>query len=192
VPLHKLWRSSREMPYIVYIRNPIRAGAASQPRAGLSMEKKTVAIGVDHGGVALKAELVRHLADLGWAVCDLGTHGEQSVDYPDFAYQVARALSQGRADVGLVICGTGIGMSIAMNRFPWIRAGLCHDVTTARLAREHNDANVIALGARLVAPELAKECLTVFLQTEFARGRHAPRVRKLGAPPVLDDESNAA
>ena len=156
------------------------------------MEKKTVAIGVDHGGLALKADLIRHLGDLGWAVRDLGTHGEESVDYPDFAYQVAAALSQGRADVGLVICGTGIGMSIAMNRFPWVRAGLCHDVTTARLAREHNDANVIALGARLTAPELAKECLTVFLQTEFGEGRHAARVRKLGAPPALGDESDAA
>lgn len=156
------------------------------------MDKKTVAIGADHGGLALKAELAGHLAELGCAVCDVGTHEEQSVDYPDFAYKVAAALRQGRADIGLVICGTGIGMSIAMNRFSWIRAGLCHDVTTARLAREHNDANVMALGARLVAPELAKECLTVFLQTDFGEGRHARRVRKLGDPPALDDTSNAA
>jgi ribose 5-phosphate isomerase B len=156
------------------------------------MEKKTVAIGVDHGGLTLKAELVGHLGDLGWAVCDLGTQNEQSVDYPDYGYKVAEALSQGRAEKGLVICGTGIGMSIAMNRFSWIRAGLCHDVTTARLAREHNDANVLALGARLIAPELAKECLSVFLQTEFGAGRHAARVRKLGAPPVLNDASGGA
>ena len=156
------------------------------------MENKTIAIGVDHGGLVLKAELVRHLTELGYAVYDLGTHHETSVDYPDYAYKVAAALRQGQADLGLVICGTGIGMSIAMNRFPWIRAGVCHDVTTARLAREHNDANVLALGARLVAPELAKECLTVFLQTEFGEGRHAARVRKLGEPPVLDDASNAA
>jgi ribose 5-phosphate isomerase B len=156
------------------------------------MENKTIAIGVDHGGLTLKAELTSHLTDLGHTICDLGTFDEQSVDYPDYAYKVAEALRQGRADVGLVVCGTGIGMSIAMNRFPWIRAGLCHDVTTARLAREHNDANVLALGARLIAGELAKECLTVFLQTEFGGGRHAQRVQKLSAPPVLDDASSAA
>ena len=156
------------------------------------MEKKIIAIGVDHGGLMLKAELTNHITDLGHMVCDLGTFDEVSVDYPDYAYNVAEALHLGQADVGLVVCGTGIGMSIAINRFPWIRAGLCHDVTTARLAREHNDANVLALGARLIAGELAKECLTVFLQTDFAEGRHAQRVQKLNAPPVLDGSNNAA
>jgi ribose 5-phosphate isomerase B len=156
------------------------------------MEKKTVAIGADHGGLHLKDSLARHLADLGHSVCDLGTHNEQSVDYPDYAYKVAAALSTGRADIGLVVCGTGIGMSIAMNRYSWIRAGLCHDVTTARLAREHNDANVLALGARLIGTELAKECLTVFLQTGFTQDRHAPRVQKLRDPPRLDNMSGAA
>jgi ribose 5-phosphate isomerase B len=149
------------------------------------MNKRTVAIGVDHGGLTLKSELVALLGELGCEVCDIGTYDTQSVDYPDFAYEVAAALRDGRADLGLVICGTGIGMSIAMNRFPWVRAGLCHDVTTARLAREHNDANVLALGARMTAGELAKECLTVFLQTEFGEGRHAARVRKLSTPPDL-------
>jgi ribose 5-phosphate isomerase B len=156
------------------------------------MEEKTVAVGVDHGGLALKADIVGQLEELGFRVLDLGTHESTSVDYPDYAYAVADAIRRGRADLGIVICGTGIGMSIAMNRYPWIRAGLCHDVTTARLAREHNDANVLALGARLVAPELAKECLTVFLQTGFGAGRHAARVRKLTEPPVLDDASHAA
>jgi ribose 5-phosphate isomerase B len=156
------------------------------------MEKKTVAIGVDHGGLILKAELTDLLGTLGYVALDLGAHDAQSVDYPDFAYEVAEAIREGRADLGLLVCGTGIGMSIAANRFPWIRAGLCHDVTTARLAREHNDANVLALGARLMAPELAKECLTVFLQTEFGAARHVQRVRKLSEPPVLDDAGNAA
>jgi ribose 5-phosphate isomerase B len=159
---------------------------------GLAMETKTVAIGADHGGLHLKESLVQHLCDLGHSVCDLGAHDEQSVDYPDYAYKVAAALSARRADIGLVVCGTGIGMSIAMNRYSWIRAGLCHDVTTARLAREHNDANVLALGARLIGTELAKECLTVFLQTEFAQGRHAPRVQKLCEPPHLNKKTGAA
>lgn len=156
------------------------------------MEQKTVAIGVDHGGLVLKAELIDLLKELGYAILDLGTHDARSVDYPDFAYEVAEAIRIGRADRGLLVCGTGIGMSIAANRFSWIRAALCHDVTTARLAREHNDANILAMGARLMAPELAKECLTVFLQTEFGEARHVARVRKLSEPPVLDDASNAA
>jgi ribose 5-phosphate isomerase B len=101
-------------------------------------------------------------------------------------------LRGGAASIGLVVCGTGIGMSIAMNRYPWIRAGLAHDVTSARLSREHNDANVLALGARMIGAELAKECLTVFLQTEFGEGRHARRVRKLTEPPNLGNASNAA
>lgn len=156
------------------------------------MEQKLVAVGVDHGGLVLKPALIDQLEELGYATLDLGTHEAQSVDYPDFAYKVAEALRVGRAEFGLLVCGTGIGMSIAANRFHWVRAGLCHDVTTARLSREHNDANVLALGARLMAPELAKECLTVFLQTEFGAARHVARVRKLTEPPVLDDASNAA
>ncbi len=156
------------------------------------MQDRTVAIGVDHGGLSLKAEIIDHLEEAGLVVLDLGTHDSQSVDYPDYAYAVADAIGRKRADLGVVICGTGIGMSIALNRFRWIRAALCHDVTTSRLAREHNDANVLVLGARLIASELAKECLTVFLQTEFGAGRHAARVRKLNEPPVLDDASHAA
>jgi len=156
------------------------------------MEKKTVAIGVDHGGLLLKSELIERLGELGYSVCDLGAFGPESVDYPDYAYKVAETLRVGAADIGLVVCGTGIGMSIAMNRYPWIRAGLVHDVTSARLSREHNDANVLALGARMIGAELAKECLTVFLQTEFGEGRHARRVCKLTEPPNLGDASNAA
>lgn len=151
------------------------------------MDKKTVAIGVDHGGLVLKPALTDLLSELGYATLDLGTHDDRSVDYPDYAYKVAEAIREARADIGVLVCGTGIGMSIAVNRFPWVRAGLCHDVTTARLAREHNDANVLALGARLVAPELAKECLTVFLQTEFGGDRHVARVAKLTEPPILDN-----
>ena len=156
------------------------------------MDRTVIAIGVDHGGVLLKQVLTDRLSELGYGVHDLGTHGIEAVDYPDIAYSVAEALRDGTADFGVVICGTGIGMSIAMNRFPWIRAGLCHDATSARLCREHNDANVMALGARLIGTEVALECLTVFLNSKFAEGRHARRVGKLGAPPNLAAKSHAA
>src|SRR5690606_3947528 len=112
-------------------------------------------------------------------VLDLGTSGPQSVDYPDFAAALARALADGRASRGVLVCGTGIGISIAANRHRHIRAALCHDSSSARLARAHNDANVLALGARLIGLEVAKDCLRVFLSTPFEGGRHAGRVAKL-------------
>jgi len=118
---------------------------------------------------------------MGYDVLDLGCNGPASVDYPDFGRAVAEAVANGRAERGVIVCGTGIGISIAANRNPRVRAAPCHDETSARLAREHNDANVLALGARLVGPEVAKACLRVFLATEFAGGRHAARVAKLGA-----------
>jgi len=143
------------------------------------MSQNIVAIGADHAGYGLKTTLVAELAALGYQVLDLGTAGEESVDYPDFAAEVVAALKDGRAPWGVLVCGSGIGMSIAANRHAGIRAALCHDVETARLARQHNDANVLALGARLIDAETAKQCLKTFLTTEFEGGRHARRVAKL-------------
>lgn len=145
------------------------------------MTEKTVALASDHAGTALKAELKDWLAAQGYAVADLGTHGPESVDYPDYADAVAAAIRDGKAERGVLICGSGIGISIAANRHRHIRAALCGDVTSARLSREHNDANVLVLGARVTGPEVARDCLSVFLATAFAGGeRHERRVAKLG------------
>jgi ribose 5-phosphate isomerase B len=125
----------------------------------------------------LKDELQR----AGVGVLDLGTDGPQSVDYPDFADKLAEAIKTGRAKRGVLVCGTGIGISIAANRHRHVRAAVCHDVSSARLARQHNDANVLALGARLIGDETAKDCLRVFLDTAFDGGdRHSRRVAKMG------------
>jgi ribose 5-phosphate isomerase B len=145
------------------------------------MAFKSIAIGSDHAGFDLKAKLAEELRSTGYEVLDLGTSdATTSVDYPDFGKAVAEAVASGQADGGLVVCGTGIGISIAANRHPGIRAALCHDETSARLCREHNDANVLALGARLIGDVVAKDCLHAFLNTEFAGDRHARRVKKLG------------
>ena len=138
-----------------------------------------IALAADHAGFELKDLLRRSLEEGGYAVLDLGTSGPQSVDYPDFADALAKALADGKAERGVAVCGTGIGISIALNRHRHIRAALCHDGTSARLAREHNDANVLALGARLIGVEAAKDCLKHFLETAFAGGRHGPRIAKL-------------
>lgn len=138
-----------------------------------------VAIAADHAGFDLKEILKAELSSLGCRVLDLGTSGPQSVDYPDFADAMAGALADGRAGRGVLICGTGVGISIAANRHRHLRAALCHDSVSARLARAHNDANVLALGARLIGVEVAKDCLRVFLNTPFEGGRHAGRVAKL-------------
>jgi ribose 5-phosphate isomerase B len=138
-----------------------------------------VALGADHAGVGLKAVLRAALEAEGHATLDLGTEGPGSVDYPDFADAVARAVLDGRARFGVLVCGTGIGISIAANRHPGIRCALAHDATTARLSREHNDANVLALGARVTGPEVALDALRAFLATQFGGGRHERRIRKL-------------
>jgi ribose 5-phosphate isomerase B len=140
---------------------------------------ETIAIAADHAGYDLKALLVSELKSLGFEVLDLGTNSGDSVDYPDFADALARAIERGQAKRGVLVCGTGLGIAIAANRHRWVRAGVCHDATTARLARQHNDANVLALGARVVGSEVAKDCLRAFLATEFDGGRHARRVAKL-------------
>ena len=145
----------------------------------------------DHAGINLRLELAAELRDAGHIVHDLGPEAAERVDYPDFAEKLARAmkpvadasggLASGVLAHGVLVCGSGIGISIAANRFPWIRCALCHDVTTARLSREHNNANVIALGERLTGPTTASDAVKAFLATEFEGGRHAGRVDKLSA-----------
>nr|WP_235691987.1 ribose 5-phosphate isomerase B [Elioraea tepida] len=139
----------------------------------------TIAFGADHAGFALKDALVAEARALGHAVEDLGTNGPESVDYPDIAARVCAEVAAGRARFGVLVCGTGIGMSIAANRHPAIRCALVHDATGARLTRAHNDANVLALGARLTGLEPALDALRTFLATPFEGGRHARRVAKL-------------
>ncbi|WP_029006709.1 ribose 5-phosphate isomerase B [Azospirillum halopraeferens] len=145
------------------------------------MTVMTIALASDHAGYQFKAELKAFLESRGYETLDLGTDGPESVDYPDFADAMARAIVGGAAQRGVLICGTGIGISIAANRHKGVRAALCTEPTSARLAREHNDANVLALGARVIGPEIAKDCLTAFLTTAFEGGeRHSRRVGKLG------------
>ena len=138
-----------------------------------------VAIASDHAAVALKTMLADWLREAGHDVLDLGTDGTQSVDYPDYGFAVADALADGRAERGVALCGSGIGIMIAANRHPACRCALVSEPLSARLARSHNDANAIAMGARLIGEEMAKACLDAFLSTEFEGGRHQHRVDKL-------------
>jgi len=140
---------------------------------------RLVAIACDHGGFALKEALKSALPDVAWL--DLGTDSAASVDYPDFAHRLADAIKDGKAERGILICGSGIGISIAANRHAHIRCALVHDVTGARLCRQHNDANVLALGGRTTGDVVAKECVEMFLGTAFEGGRHQKRIDKLGA-----------
>lgn len=147
-------------------------------------QDQVVAVACDHGGFALKPAIVDVLRESGLDVLDLGTNGEESVDYPDFGQAMAETIRSGRASRGVILCGTGIGISIAANRFAEVRAAVSHDETTARLARQHNNANVLAMGARVIGPEVAKDCLRTFLTTDFeGGGRHQRRVDKLGRLP---------
>jgi ribose 5-phosphate isomerase B len=141
-----------------------------------------IAIASDHAAVELKAALAEHLRRLGHEVLDLGPEGADPVDYPDYGYKLAEAIASGKATRGVAICGSGIGISIAVNRHPAARAALVSEPLSARLAREHNDANVIAMGARLIGVEMAKDCLNAFLTTSFGGDRHLRRVEKLSNP----------
>lgn len=143
------------------------------------MAVRTVVLASDHAGFGLKEILGDHLQQAGYAVIDLGCHNKDSVDYPDMADLLADQLAYEVDARGVLICGTGIGISIAANRQSHIRCALCHDVTAARLAREHNDANVLALGARVIGDVVALDALDAFLNTEFAGGRHKGRIDKL-------------
>jgi ribose 5-phosphate isomerase B len=138
-----------------------------------------IALGADHAGFPLKEDLKAWLIEQGHQVIDFGTHSPESVDYPDYATQVAESVAAAKADRGVLVCGTGIGMAMTANKIAGIRAALCGDAFTARMSREHNDANVLTMGARLTAREAAIEILGTWLQTEFAGGRHARRVEKI-------------
>lgn len=136
-------------------------------------------LGSDHAGLALKKRLGARLLELGHEVTDLGTESGTSCDYPDFAHAVAAKVATDAESRGLLICGSGIGMSMAANRHPRIRAALCHQALEARLTREHNDANILVLGARIIGEDVALDILETFLRTPFSGGRHEQRVRKI-------------
>jgi ribose 5-phosphate isomerase B len=138
-----------------------------------------IALASDHAGFALKRELAVWLGELGYDVTDLGANGTESVDYPDFGNRLANAIATGAADFGVAVCGSGIGISIAVNRNPKCRCARVDEPVSAALAREHNDANVLALGGRLVGSDMAKACVAAFLGTDFAGGRHQRRVDQL-------------
>ena len=140
-----------------------------------------IALSADHAGYELKDLLAAWLSEEGHEILDLGTNGPDSVDYPDYGARLARAVASGEADRGIAVCGSGIGISIAVNRNPACRCARVDDPISAALAREHNDANVLALGARLIGPDMAKACVSAFLGTDFAGGRHQRRVDQLSS-----------
>ncbi len=138
-----------------------------------------IALGADHAGWQLKEEIKAWLLDRTLPLLDFGTHSTDPVDYPDYALQVAEAVVSGKAERGLLVCGTGIGMAMAANKLPGARAAFCPDLFTARMSREHNDANVLTLGGRLTGRELALEIVDMWLRTEFKGGRHSRRLGKI-------------
>ena len=154
------------------------APSATLPQA-VPSGKKVVAIGADHGGYELKEALKPELKTLGFEVSDLGTNNKDAVDYPDFAHAVAQAVSSGKAWRGIMIDGAGIGSCIVANKVPGVRAGMAYDYSSAVNSREHNDTNVLTLGAGLIGVNLAKQIVKTWLTTEFAGGRHTPRVDKI-------------
>ena len=141
------------------------------------MEK--IAIASDHGGFELKESITSHLLNTDWDVDDLGPHSGDSVDYPDFGIKLAEAVSEKKVGRGIVICGTGIGMSIVVNRYPRIRGALCTDLFTAKLCREHNDSNILVMGGRVIGKGLAIEIVNTWLNTPFSGGRHQKRLDKI-------------
>jgi ribose 5-phosphate isomerase B len=161
---------------IRFVESKVASAEAGDPTGS-----RVVAIGADHGGFNLKEELRGYLAQWGYKVLDLGTSSREPVDYPDLAEAVAHAVARGDAWRGIVIDTAGIGSSIAANKVPGARAALCYDRATARNSREHNDANILALGARLIPAEVAREVVAVWLETPFAGGRHQGRVDKIRA-----------
>lgn len=148
---------------------------------GAPASARTVAVGADHGGFAMKEDLKKHLGELGYQVIDCGTHSTDAVDYPDFAYAVARLVSEGRAWRGIMVDGAGIGSCMAANKVPGVRAAMCYDHATAVNSREHNDANVLTLGGVLLGSNLARQIVKTWLETAFGGARHARRVDKIMA-----------
>lgn len=153
----------------------------SSPTPERERNTKTVAIGADHGGYALKESLRSYLTELGYQVKDAGTNSKESVDYPDYAYAVARMVAQGEAWRGIMIDGAGIGSCMAANKVPGIRAAMCYDLATAANSREHNDANVLTLGAGMIGPNLARQIVKLWLETSVGAERHVKRVGKIMA-----------
>lgn len=135
-----------------------------------------IALGADHGGFELKEKVKKHLLEKNIEVVDFGTHSTESVDYPQFGHAVGHAVANKEVNFGIIVCGTGIGISLAANKVPGVRAALCTNTTMARLTREHNDANILAMGGRIVGDVLALEMVDIFLSTEFASGRHQKRI----------------
>jgi ribose 5-phosphate isomerase B len=154
---------------------PVPEGAPARAAAS----NRTVALGADHGGYAMKEDLKTYLAELGYPVVDCGTHSTSSVDYPDFAYAVAKLISDGGAWRGILVDGAGIGSCMAANKVPGVRAAMCYDHATAVNSREHNDANVLTLGGVLIGGNLARQIVKTWLETDFGGGRHARRVDKI-------------
>jgi ribose 5-phosphate isomerase B len=163
------------------ILSPIMMEASGKSSA----EKPRIALGADHAGFQAKENIKKYLQSAGYTVSDAGTWSEESVDYPDFAIQVARRVQQRQDDLGILVCGTGIGMGIAANKIEGIRAAVAHDAVTARMSREHNDANVLALGARVLSEHQIIEVAQSFLSAQFAGGRHQRRLDKIAD---LDEE----
>lgn len=165
----------------------VEAGSTASPAAPAAVPglppvyQRIVALGADHGGFALKEDLKTHLTNLGYRVWDLGTNSETPVDYPDFAFAVARVVGNGEAWRGIIVDGAGIGSCMTANKVPGVRAAMCYDVTTARNAREHNDANVLTLGGRLIARETARAIVQTFLEANCTEERHQKRVAKIMA-----------
>lgn len=140
---------------------------------------KKIAIGSDHAGFSLKQTIIDYLTDKGIQVDDCGTYSEESTDYPDYAAKVAKTVVSDDSYAGILICGTGIGISIAANRFKGVRAALCHDSFTAAMSRRHNNANILAMGAKVVSREIAKEIIDIWLSEEYEGGRHERRLEKI-------------
>ena len=140
---------------------------------------KKIAIASDHGGFDLKESIISQLLNIGWEVDDLGPYSGDSVDYPDYGIKLAEEVSEKKVERGIVICGTGIGMSIVVNRYPRVRGTLCSDVFTAKLCREHNDSNILVMGGRVIGKGLAAEIVNTWLNTPFEGGRHQRRIEKI-------------
>ena len=141
--------------------------------------KKKIAVGADHAGFELKKDIVKYLEDKGYDVIDVGTYTEDSVDYPDLAYKAAEYVSKKESEVGILVCGTGIGMSMVANKIPGVRAALCNSVESAKLSKAHNDANLLCIGSRLDNPDSTHDIIDAWLSTEFKHGRHERRVDKI-------------
>jgi ribose 5-phosphate isomerase B len=161
-------------PAIFFIRH-----ALFSPRTAHESSFNMIAFGCDHGGVDLKDDLLGYLRSRGAEVCDFGTHGRESVDYPDFGREVSRCVSESRAERGVLVCTSGIGMSIIANKFPGVRAALVHDLDGARSSREHNDANILVLSGAKTEAALARQIIETWLATPFGGGRHQRRIDKI-------------